>query len=201
MTADLSTPIQHLAGRFSVLDAVMRVAAADLVFAVVLVVVLAWCHPDGLRTVLAIGLGGLVALVLGAVIGAMWPEQRPFVAEHFTPLIPHGADASFPSDHLLALGAVTGATWWRMRGLALVTFVLSLIVAFARVFIGVHYVGDVAGGFAVGLACGAAAWLGLAPLTPLLARVDHLLPGALRPVFWADGSGARATPRQLHDEP
>ncbi len=179
----------------------MRVAAADLVFAVLVVVILAWCHPDGLRTVLAIGVGGLVALALGALMGAVWPEQRPFVAEHVTPLIPHSADASFPSDHLLALGVVAGATWWRMRSLALVTLVLSVIVAFARVFVGVHYVGDVAGGFAVGLACGAAAWLGLAPLTRLLARVDHLLPGALRPVFWADRSGTSAAPRQLHDEP
>ncbi len=206
MTGDLSTSVQHLAGRFPVLDAIMRVAAADLVVAVLVVVILAWCHPDGLRTVAAIGVGGLVALALGALSGALWPEQRPFVAGHFTPLIPHSADASFPSDHLLALGAVTGATWRRMRGLAVVTSVLSVIVAFARVLVGVHYVGDVAGGFAIGLACGAAAWLALAPLTPLLARIDRLLRRRVRPVLWGrartvGGSGARAAPRQLHDEP
>lgn len=176
--------MQQLAGRFPLLDALMRAAAADLVFAALLVILAAWCHRDGLRTVVAIGGGAVAALAIGALLGSLWPEQRPFVAEHFTPLIAHSADASFLSDHLLALGAITGATWWRMRGLAALTVALSVVVAFARVFVGVHYVGDVAAGFAIGLACGAGAWWALAPLTPLLSRVDDLLRGRLRLVLW-----------------
>jgi len=184
MPADLSSPIEHLAGRYPALDSVMRFAADNLVYALVVVVAAAWFHRDGLRTVAAIVLGAIVALAVGAIIAGIWTEQRPFVAEHFTPLIAHSADASFPSDHLLALGAVAGATWWRMRGLAAVTVVLSVIVAFARVFVGVHYVGDVAGGFAIGFVCGAVAWLALGPLTPLLTRVDAELGSRLRPVLW-----------------
>lgn len=184
MTADLSSPIEHLAGRYPTLDSIMRVAASDLVYVAALVVLVAWCHRDGLRTVLAIGAGAVVALLIGSIIGQLWDEQRPFVAQHFTPLIAHSADASFPSDHLLALGAVAGATWWRMRRLAVLTFLLAVVVAFARVYAGVHYVQDVVGGFAIGAACGAAAWLALGPLVPTLARADDLLPRRLRPVLW-----------------
>jgi membrane-associated phospholipid phosphatase len=44
------------------------------------------------------------------------------------------------------------------RRLALATAAAALVVAFARVYVGVHWVTDVAAGFLLGLVCGVVAW-------------------------------------------
>src|SRR5258708_5595181 len=161
MSDDLSGWVHGLAGHVGVLDALMKGAAEYLVFAVVAVLIGLWFHEDGVRTGLAVVLGALAAVAIGTLIAGVWNEPRPFVAGHFLPLISHSADASFPSDHLLALGAVSGALWARARPLAVLTALLSLIVAYARVYVGVHYAGDVLAGFGIGLLCGVLAWLAL----------------------------------------
>jgi membrane-associated phospholipid phosphatase len=114
-------------------------------------------HPS-LRPFLAAVTAAVFAVGLAAVIGAVYYVPRPFVVEHFTPLIQHAADASFPSDHLAAMGSVVAAAWIVARRLALATAAASLVVAFARVYVGVHWVTDVAAGFILGLVCGVVAW-------------------------------------------
>jgi undecaprenyl-diphosphatase len=175
VTADLSSSIHGLADRAEAADWLMTVAAQDLLYLAVAALLALWFRPPALRAGLAAGLGALLALGLAATLGALHAEARPFVADHFSPLFPHDPDASFPSDHLAVLGAVTSATWLGSRRLGYSVAALSLVVAFARVFAGVHYVGDVAAGFALGMASGVVAWYALAPATPILHRVDAVL--------------------------
>lgn len=52
---------------------------------------------------------------------------------------------------------------------------MALVVAFARVYVGVHYVSDVAGGFALGLVCGALMWWATSFAAGVLERADKLL--------------------------
>ena len=172
---DLSGPIRSISGHSGLLDGTMRFAAVYLIVAAALVVIPLWLRSDGLRTVVAAALGALLAVALTAAIGMLWDRPRPFVAEHFTPLISHAADASFPSDHLAALGAVTICVWFTSRRLGLVVAGIALIVAFARVYVGVHYVSDVAGGFALGLACGALMWWATSLALDVLERANQLL--------------------------
>ena len=172
---DLSGGIRSLSGHVGLLDAFMRFAAMYLVFVGVLVLVPIWFRRDGLRTWLAAGLGALLAIGLSAGIGALWDRPRPFVARHFVPLIAHGNDASFPSDHLAVLGAVALCLWFVSRHLAVMVGISALVVAFARVFVGVHYVTDVAGGFILGLACGGLTWWATGRALPAIRRIDRLL--------------------------
>jgi undecaprenyl-diphosphatase len=153
----------------------MRFAAVYLIVAAALVAIPLWLRSDGLRTVVAAALGALLAVALTFAIGMLWDRPRPFVAEHFIPLISHAADASFPSDHLAALGAVTICVWFTSRRLGLVVGVIALVVAFARVYVGVHYVSDVAGGFVLGLACGALMWWATSIAHNLIERADQRL--------------------------
>lgn len=95
----------------------MRFAAVYLIFAVALVAIPLWLRTNGLRTCVSAALGALLAVAITAAIGTLWDRPRPFFAEHFTPLISHAADASFPSDHLAALGAVTICVWFTSRRL------------------------------------------------------------------------------------
>lgn len=171
----LGTSIHGLTGQSAVLDTLMRIVADYMVYGIVAVLALPWLHRDGLRAGLGFGLGAAAALGIGAVLGAVLVEQRPFVTGHFVPLIAHAADSSFPSDHLLVLGALTGACWMAARRLALVALGLSILVAVARVFVGVHYPIDVSAGFAIGAGCGVTVWFAAGAAGPILDRVDHEL--------------------------
>ena len=104
-------------------------------------------------------------------------EPRPFVTHTVHQLIAHPADASFPSDHsawsfavfgmlLYALiAAVSAARRRRLREgqripsaslavlvlLLLVAFVIACTIGVARVYVGIHYPGDILGGAINGL--------------------------------------------------
>lgn len=181
---DLSGAIRSLSGHSVLLDGVMRFAAVYLILAAALVAIPVWWRSAGLRTCVAAALGAILAVGITAAIGMLWDRPRPFVAEHFTPLISHAPDASFPSDHLAALGAVTICVWFTSRRLGIMVGAIALVVAFARVYVGVHYVSDVAGGFALGLLCGALMWWVTSLAQPVLEGTDrvlvrcHLRPGA-----------------------
>jgi len=181
--ADLDASIHSLTGHVPALDELMRLLASYLVFGAVLVVGLLWFHRAGLRAGLAVALGAVVALGIGQLLGSAFPESRPFVVDHFTPLISHTADGSFPSDHLLVLGALAGGCLMASRPLAAVAAAMALLVAAARVFVGIHHPIDVLAGFVIGMGCGLAAWAALAPLQRAIDHVDAAVQcRGLRPI-------------------
>jgi undecaprenyl-diphosphatase len=156
-------------------DEFMRFCADYLIYGSVLMLAALWFHRAGLRAGLAVGLGALLALALGQLLGSVIHESRPFVVDHFTPLVAHSADGSFPSDHLLVLGAVGAGCAFASRRLAAAAAVLAILVAVARVYVGIHYPVDVVAGFVIGAVCGTAVWYALRPLQPALDRVDVVL--------------------------
>lgn len=172
---DLSNAIHGLAGHSAIGDELARIAADYLVFFGV--VVLAWLYvrQSSLRAFIAASVAAVAAVGIAGVIGLVDYVPRPFVAEHFVPLIQHPPDSSFPSDHLAALGAICGATWFTARRLFAATAVVAAAVAFARVYVGVHWVTDVATGFGLGLVAGVVIWYAMAAADPLVAQLDHVL--------------------------
>ena len=86
---------------------------------------------------------GLFALSLGTLANHLYFDPRPFVALHFTPLVPHVPDNGFPSDHTLLVSAVAmiGTLWNRRLGMVL--WILAILVAIGRVYVGLHHVLDV----------------------------------------------------------
>ena len=84
-------------------------------------------------------LAGLLAIAFAKIGGAFYNEPRPFVARHFTPLIPHEPDNGFPSDHtLLAFTCV----FLLLAQLAIPEMILAalcgLVIAASRVRSGLH---------------------------------------------------------------
>ncbi|MEU9617867.1 MULTISPECIES: phosphatase PAP2 family protein [unclassified Streptomyces] len=101
------------------------------------------------------------AYVGSEVLKSMVDEERPCrtvvgAAASLVPCPPTG-DWSFPSNHSAIAGAAAVALAIARPRLAWLTVPLALLMAFSRVFVGVHYPHDVAVGLLLGAAVSAAA--------------------------------------------
>lgn len=110
------------------------------------------------KVLLEATLSGLAGLFINQLIGLVWQHPRPIVIGLGQTLIPHAADSSFPSDHLTLLWAVAFSFLMHRRtlmsGVALA--LLGLPVAWARIYLGVHFPLDILG---AALVAGLSAWL------------------------------------------
>nr|WP_242549036.1 undecaprenyl-diphosphatase [Alicyclobacillus mali (ex Roth et al. 2021)] len=157
--------INGLAGKNKLLDDVMIFFAKDALELYAALFIAYWfaLPKEDLRSrnqLAVAGLSGVLALVLNVVISHfIWFRPRPFVVfpkGTYTELIPHPADASFPSDHSAGSWGFAGGSWGRTpRWIWLPFTVIAVLVMIARVFVGVHYPTDVIGGMAVGLVASA----------------------------------------------
>lgn len=95
--------------------------------------------------------GTMVAIAINQPIASAVDESRPFVAlPHVLVLVKHGADPGFPSDHAVMAGAVAAGVFLVSRMLGWIAAAAALLIAFARVYVGVHYPQDVLAGLALG---------------------------------------------------
>ena len=136
--------------------------AEYLIWAVPCGLVAAWLLGPGLwrRAAFRAALAALLACVISFAIGVVWPHPRPFVLGIGNQLLEHAADASFPSDHLTLWWAIgfsllapphgqRAAPPVRLTGLLVALF--GLPMAWARIYLGVHYPLDMIGALLVAL--------------------------------------------------
>ena len=81
--------------------------------------------------------------LLALLASHLYYDPRPFVLGNFTPLIPHAPDNGFPSDHALLVSAIAIIGSYLNRKLGAALWVFGLLVAIARVYVGVHHPIDV----------------------------------------------------------
>ena len=82
-------------------------------------------------------------------------------------------DFSMPSDHAALAGAVLAGLWLLNRKFGLVATVLGVLLAFSRVYVGVHYPLDVLAGLLGGAAVSPVVVLALrGPVSTLASRLD-----------------------------
>ena len=112
------------------------------------------------------GFWALVALLLGllctnVVLKHLVGRTRPWlVVEGLTHLVVENDPLSFPSGHTCAAFAA-GSVWARFVGrrwLKGLCILQAVLMAFSRLYVGVHFPTDVLAGCAVGLFCGWLAW-------------------------------------------
>jgi undecaprenyl-diphosphatase len=95
------------------------------------------------------------ALGVNLVIGLLWYHPRPFVAGVGHSFLHHASDSSFPSDHgtvmftVALVLATCGVPAAKRFGRSLLP--LAFVVAWARVFLGVHWPMDMLGALGVAL--------------------------------------------------
>jgi undecaprenyl-diphosphatase len=92
-----------------------------------------------------------INLCLSFIIGLVYYVPRPFVNNKVNLLLPHTADASFPSDHVIGTMSIALGlnTWSKLYGRILI--LLSCIVAISRVYVGHHYPFDAIGGIVISI--------------------------------------------------
>lgn len=143
---------------------------------------------------------GAGALILDPVVKVLVGRLRPVVAHP----VAHAPGNSFPSGHALGSIVCYGAIFlvflpaargqWR-TWFAAVTAVIIVAVGVSRVLLGVHYISDVVGGWAIGIA-----WLGLTSFAFELTRAASSRPVSrpavqgLEPEAGSDFKPARPEP-------
>jgi len=143
---------------------------------------------------------GAGALVLDPVLKSLVGRLRPVVAHP----IAHGIGNSFPSGHALGSIVCYGAVLlvflpaargrWRTAFTAVIVALVALI-GISRILLGVHYLSDVVGAWAVGIA-----WLGLTAFAFELTRQAAGLP-VTDPVAEGLEPEARADLKPAQPEP
>jgi undecaprenyl-diphosphatase len=117
-----------------------------------------WRSEHSRKILLQATASGLAGLLINQIIGLVWQHPRPFMIGLGHTFIVHAPDSSFPSDHLTLLWAVAFSFLLhrslRLEGLALA--LLGIPVAWARIYLGVHFPLDMVGAILVAALC---AWL------------------------------------------
>jgi undecaprenyl-diphosphatase len=139
--------INQRAGRADGVDDVMEFAATWLIYAVFAVgaaLVAVALYRRQLRPVAEIGAALILAFAAAVGLAHLSREPRPFQAHQVHQLIAHGAGVSMPSDHATAAFAIAFAVGMFLhRRWGVVLAVVAVVIGVARVWVGVHYPGDI----------------------------------------------------------
>ena len=168
---ELAGWITDLYGHSTFLDELMRILASNYFAPKVVVVIglLIWFgtrvpsqreHNQKVIVGVAVGtmLGFLIAEALCLLqdhIGDFWSrpydnERIPQAYEVMNALYFPLPDSSFPSNAMCGLAAIAAGIGFASRRAAVAIWILVVLWAFGRVYVGVHYPIDIAGGILIG---------------------------------------------------
>lgn len=151
----------QFAGHHPILDFVMSFFAQYALEIYAVLFIIAWFTVPRTSTnrrhaLIVSGCAGILALFFNLAISHIWYRSRPFAAlPNVTALIPHAADASFPSDHASgSFGFAFGIHGTKQKWVSYAFTTVAVIVMIARVYTGVHWATDVMASLVVGMIAG-----------------------------------------------
>lgn len=133
------------------------------------------------RKTRAAGIILLAALALGFLTGDVLLKHlinrpRPFMVNtDIVLLIKQPSGASFPSTHSTLAAAATTVLLMKKKEFGFIALVLTLFIAFSRLYLYLHYPTDVLCGLLLGVMCGV-----IALMTAKALKLDSLLSGRSR---------------------
>jgi undecaprenyl-diphosphatase len=143
------------------MDAIIRFCAQYLILLIGLLVIYTWYRTNKRREfVISVALALIIALILTKFAGALYFHPRPFVVEHIRPLIPHGPDNGFPSEHTVAAMTLTSVIFFYRKKFAAIALALTISVGAGRVAAHLHSPIDIIGGLIIGALAGYLGYIG-----------------------------------------
>jgi len=97
--------------------------------------------------------GAAGSWIVAYILKHIFTIPRPFVTLHLVPLFME-TGFSFPSSHVTLISTLTVLIWKVNRKLGIVFLVFTILTAFSRMVIGVHYPIDVLSGACFGVLIG-----------------------------------------------
>lgn len=123
-------------------------AARDLIFVIALLGGLVFFRATAeqkKRLLISAGIALVIGFAMVLIAGAVYYHERPFITYNIMPLVAHGNDNGFPSDHTffsMLMAFLVAQVSWRW-GLGL--FGLALAVGIGRIAAYVHWPIDIVG--------------------------------------------------------
>lgn len=155
MNMKLFTLINNLASKNMVLDKIMIFFSKDVpyifmaVIAIIFILGIKKKNIDYRKAAFSTFIITIINLILSFIIGNIYYVDRPFVHSKVNLLLPHTADASFPSDHATGTMSIALGFAKYNKLLSMILTVVSVIVGFSRIYVGHHYPMDVIGAYII----------------------------------------------------
>lgn len=135
------------------MDAIMVFFAKDAEYLFYAGIILYWFtrSKENRRMVSEAMLSACTAFGVSMILSHMFYRNRPFVVHTVNQLIGHPANASFPSDHAIGAFVIASSIWLFRKRDGSLWFAAAAIIAFSRIWTGVHYPLDVISGAVIGI--------------------------------------------------
>ena len=129
--------------------------AHDLVYLFLLIFAVAWLRGSHeVKTgIIKAAIFTAITLSISEVLSTVLNTPRPFVMEVGRTLIEHAPTGSFPSNHMSIFSGIAFAYYFSaQRDLGRILLWTAWLVAWSRVYVGVHFPIDMVGAFLIALA-------------------------------------------------
>ena len=129
--------------------------ANDLLYCMILLFAWFWLRGnyDTKKHILKAFIFTSIAILISQCISHVYYHPRPFVMEVGRTLIYHAPNGSFPSDHMLIFSSIAFSYLFSaQRKLGIFLLIMAWLVAWSRVYLGVHFPLDMLGAFLLAFA-------------------------------------------------
>lgn len=129
--------------------------ANDLLYCIILLFAWFWLRGnyDTKKQILKAFIFTSIAILISQCISHVYYHPRPFVMEVGRTLIYHAPNGSFPSDHMLIFSSIAFSYLFSaQRKVGAFLLIMAWLVAWSRVYLGVHFPLDMLGAFLLAFA-------------------------------------------------